>query len=406
MLTVKRIARLRGAPGRYPDGHGLYLEVQGPNNASWKLRYERGGRERWLGLGPLHTVGLAQARERARAARLQLLDGVDPIDAKRAAAARATRRVTFREVAADYVKATAPRWRGRRAVQDFRGTLRDYVFPKIANMDVESIGIADVLRVLEQPLGGFTRNPPKLCDTYRATRVRSRIETVIDYAIARGLRTADNPARSKIVNKALPQLSAKTKSHLAAMPYVEVPSLVAELRKIGTPAAQALEFAILTAARSGEVLGATWDEIDFDGRVWTVPASRMKSHREHKVALADRAVELLRNAYRVDGNDHVFIGVRGGAMSHDSMREVMRELGRAATVHGFRSSFRDWAAERTNFSREVAEASLSHAISSAVERSYLRGGFGDKRRQLMEAWASFLEAPATSGEVVPLRRAK
>jgi hypothetical protein len=281
-LTAKRVATLVKRPGRYHDGHGLILVVINPNNASWQLRYQRNGRERWLGLGPLHTVTLKDARERARAARLQLLDGIDPIDVRRAERAKATQVVTFKAAAEAYKALHEQKWRNAKHRKQFLASLDCYAYPVLGDMTVSTIDTAAVLRVVE---------PIWLSKTETANRVRGRIESVLDWATVWGHRSGDNPARWKgHLAGVLPAPGAVARrSHYSALPWAQVAAFMAELRtREGIPA-RALEFTILTAARTGEVVGARWSEIDLETHTWVIPAARMKSRREHRVPLSPKA---------------------------------------------------------------------------------------------------------------------
>jgi integrase len=403
MLTAKKVERVK-EPGRYFDGHGLYLQVVNANNKSWLLRFERDGRERWFGIGPVHTVTLKEARERARNARLLLLDGVDPIEhrkAQRAAVAAAkAKALTFREAAQAYFDQHESKWRNATHRHQFITTLKTYAFPVLGNMSVADIDTAAVLRAIE---------PHWLTKTETMNRTRGRIESVLDWATVRGYRSGDNPARWKgHLGEVLPARSQVAKPvHLAAMPYSELPSFMATLRKREGIAARALEFIILTAGRSGEVRGLRWDEIDPAG-VWTVPADRMKGGREHRVPLSPRCIAILQEMEAMRQGDLVFPGQAGDApLSGEAFAVVMRGLGRGGvTVHGFRSSFRDWCGEQTNFPREIAEAALAHAIESKVEAAYRRGDALAKRRRLMEAWEKFATSPPpvrAGATVTPIR---
>jgi integrase len=304
-LTTKRIAKLT-TPGRYGDGHGLYLQILSPTNRSWLLRYERNGRgERWMGLGPLHTIDLKKARERARKAREQLLDGIDPLDARRAERAaqalEAARTITFEKAALAYFDAHAGSWRNPKHRAQFLSTLKTYAFPKIGPLPVAAIDVGLVLKCIE---------PIWHEKTATADRVRGRIASILDWATVRGYRTGDNPARWKgFIENVLPGRSKIQKTvHLPALPFTDIPTFIAELAEREGIAARALEFTILTAARTGEVIGATWDEIDLREKIWTVPAGRIKGGREHRVPLSDRAFELLRALPQEKDNRFVFIG--------------------------------------------------------------------------------------------------
>lgn len=400
MLTAKRVARLLRQPGRYSDGRGLLLVVTNPRNARWVFRYQRDGRERWLGLGPTHLVSLADARRRAWDARRQLLDDIDPLAAKRAAQATAAlaaaKTMTFADAGKAYFLQHARAWKSKKHKAQFVSQLESYAVPVLGRLSVADIDTGLVLKVLE-PIW-----PSK---TQTASRVRAHIERVLDWAQVRGLRSGDNPARWKgHLAEVLPapKAIAKTKHH-AALPYARVGQFLLELQERRGPAARALEFLILTAARTSEVIGARWDEID--GNVWTVPAARMKMGKEHRVPLSERACKLLRNVYREAGNDFIFIGPKEGAgISDMAMAMLMERMKCDVTVHGFRSTFRDWAAERTSFPNHVVEMALAHAVAG-VEGAYRRGDLFAKRRQLMDAWAAYCAMPA-AGEVVPLRRSR
>jgi integrase len=406
MLTAKRVEREK-RQGRYRDGHirGLYLQVGPTGGKSWLLRFERDGRERWLGLGPLDVVDLKMARERARAARLLLLDGVDPIDHKKAeraklAAAKA-RLLTFREAAQAYFNQHEGKWKNAKHANQVLTTLRQYAYPVLGNMAVAEIGVPEILRAIE---------PHWHSKTETMSRVRGRIESVLDWCAVRGYRTGDNPARWKgHLSEVLPARGQiKKTNHHPALPYRDIPAFMADLRKREGVAVRALEFAILTAARTGEVIGARWDEISLEDKTWTIPAGRMKGGREHRVPLSERAVELLRALPGEEGNKFVFIGVRtGAALGTMALVQVLKRTHRDYTVHGFRSCFKDWASETTNYPNFVVEMAMAHAIPSAVEASYRRGDLLAKRRHLAEAWSKYCTSPLPAGAaVVPLRGAR
>jgi integrase len=403
MLTAKKVERVK-APGRYHDGHGLYLQVVNRDNKSWGLRYERNGTERWMGIGPTHTVSLKEARERARAARLLLLDGIDPIDHRRAGraklAAAKAKVLTFREATQRYFDQHEGKWRNAKHRAQFTSTLKQYAFPVLGGMAVGDIDTPAVLRAIE---------PIWMVKTETASRVRGRIESVLDWATVRGYRSGDNPARWKgHLAEVLPARGQVAKPvHHAALPYGEVPVFMAALREREGVAARALEFAIFTAARTAEVIGARVEEISFADKTWTVPAGRMKGGKEHKVPLSERAIALLRALPTEKGNKHLFIGSQAGsALSNMAMTQVLKRMGRGdITVHGFRSTFRDWCSETTNFPNHVVEMALAHAIGDKVEAAYRRGDLLAKRRQLAEAWAKYCTSPPAVGTVVPLRKA-
>jgi integrase len=412
-LSAKQVELLK-KPGRYFDGHGLYLQVQSATSRSWLLRYERNGRERWLGLGPLHTVSLKKARERAREARLQLLDGIDPIEARKAkrdqAALEAARAITFEAAAQAYFDAHEKGWKNAKQISQFLTTLKTYVYPTMGRLPVKEIDTGLVLRVMEQPVEGDGRYPAgRLWDarTETANRLRGRIEKILDWAAVRGFRTGENPARWRgHLSEVLPAPEKVQKTqHHPALPYAEMSDFMTALTQRDGVAARALEFTILCAARTGETIGAVWDEIDLIEQIWTVPANRIKGGREHRVPLSDRAVEILRLLPREHGNPFVFIGPRRGGLSNMAMASVLGRMGRDnATVHGFRSTFRDWAADRTNYQNHIVEMALAHVVGNAVEAAYRRGDLLDKRRQLMADWARYCSTKhREGGEVIALR---
>jgi integrase len=402
-LTAKRVSKALKHPGRYHDGHGLILQVKSPDNASWILRYERGGRERWHGLGPLHTVGLAEARERAKRARLQLLDGVDPVDAKRAAKAQraleAAKAMSFRECAMAYIAQRETKWRNAVHRVQWSASLRAYVFPVIGELLVNTIDTGLVLKCIE---------PHWSAKTETMSRVRGRIEAILDWAQVRGYRSGENPARWRgHLEHLLPARTRLDVEHFAALPYAELPAFMIELRACQGAAARALEFLIHTAARSGEILGMQHNEVDLAEAVWTIPAIKVKNAREHRVALSKAAVNLLRGLPHEAGNSFVFIGSRpGSGLARNAMAKLLGRLRPGVSVHGFRSSFRDWAAERTAFPREVAELALAHRVGTEVERAYQRGDLLQKRFMLAEAWSKFASSPPVTkagDAVVPMR---
>jgi integrase len=383
-LTAARVDRLK-KPGRYGDGGGLWLQIAAGGTKSWLLRYQRDGKARQMGLGPCSLVSLADARERARDARRVLLDGGDPIDARNAlrlaAKIEAAKGITFQQCAEKHIAAHEAAWRNEKHRAQWHSTLERYAYPKIGSLPVSAIDTTLILKVLE-PIWG------KRPET--AGRLRGRIEAVLDWATAREYRAGDNPARWRgHLDKLLP---AKRKlrgvQHHTAMPYEALPVLMGRLRRLEFVSARALEFTILTAARTGETIGARWAEIDIAAKIWTVPEDRTKSGREHRVPLSDRAVELLEALPRQDGNDHVFVGGRKGAgLSNMAMLELVKSGG--VTVHGFRSTFRDWAAETTAYPNHVVEMALAHVIGDKVEAAYRRGDLFEKRRRLMRDWATY-----------------
>jgi len=390
-------------PGLYPDGAGLYLRVGRGGAKSWCLRYMLAGKAREMGLGGASKIGLADARKRASAQRLLLVDKVDPL-ARREAETRtrkieAAQAMTFEEAARAYVKAHEPSWRNAKHRQQWTNTLGTYVFPIFGALAVGAVDVAMVMKVIE-PL--WATKPET------AGRVRGRIESVLDWAKARGFREGENPARWRgHLSNLLPARSkVRSVKHHAALPYAEIGPFMVYLRSRGGAAANALEFLILTAARTNEVLGARWPEIDLGARMWTVPASRMKGQREHRVPLTSAAIAVLDRTLR-QGGDFLFPGAKAGrGLSNMAMLKVLERMDSGnLTAHGFRATFKTWATERTNFPSEDVETALAHVIGDKVEAAYQRGDLLDKRRRLMDAWGEFCAKPAPAGTLVNLRQA-
>ncbi len=390
-LVAVEIKSLRG--GWHSDGGNLYLHVRGASRA-WVFRYVGpDGKRKNMGLGPLHSVGLAEARRRATQLREQLkhpLSPVDPLAAKRAQkqeTARQNRRaMDFKACAAAYIDAHRSEWKNAKHVQQWENTLSIYAYPVLGGMPVASVDEALVLKVLL---------PIWREKTETAKRLRGRIESVLDWATFNKFRQGENPARWKghlEHSLARPSKVAKVVHH-AALPYQEIGSFMADLRQRHGVGPRAVEFLILTATRSGEVRGATWSEIDLDQKIWTIPAARMKMEREHRVALSDVAIELLGSLPHLDGCEYIFPGARQTRpMSDMTLTAVLRRMGRDnITVHGFRSTFRDWSAEATNFPHELAEMALAHSVSNKVEAAYRRGDMLEKRFAMMNAWAALAQ---------------
>jgi integrase len=368
---------------------------------SWVFRYKAGSKLYEMGLGPLHTVGLAEARTKARRCREQRLDGLDPLAARQATRTQAkldaARAMTFQACADAYIAAHKAGWRSAKSLTAWEGTLGAYVHPVFGALPVQAIDTALVTKAIE-PI--WAEKPET------AGRVRGRIEAILDWATARGHRQGENPARWRgHLDKLLPnKTKVRRVEHHAALPYPEIGAFTAELREQEGVAARALEFAILTAARTGEVIGARWDEFNLAERLWTIPGQRMKAGREHRVPLPDAALAIIETMAGIREGDFVFPGGKASRpLSNMSMLMLLRRMGREdLTIHGFRSSFRDWAAERTGFPAEVAEMALAHTVADAVERAYRRGDLFQMRRQMMDAWAKFCAAPSAAGRVVPI----
>ena len=401
-LSIGRIE----SPGLHPDGKGLYLRVTKESTKSWVYRFMLDGRARYMGLGSVDDVTLAEARDRRDAARKGLKnEGVDPIDAKRAKKAQdrleKAKAITFKDAATRYIKAHSAGWKNAKHAAQWTATLETYAYPVIGTLPVQAVDTALVTQILE---------PIWTEKNETASRVRGRIEAVLDWARVRGYREGENPARWRgHLDHLLVDRSRLARGHHAALPYVELGDFMSLLRAREGVSARALEFAILTAARTSETLGARWDEIDFGAKVWTVPADRMKAKREHRVPLSTAALAVLKHLYEVRTGEHVFPGAKAGqGLSNMSMLTVLRRMDRGdLTAHGFRSTFRDWAAERTSYPGDVAEMALAHTIGDKVEAAYRRGDLFDKRRGLMDAWGAFAQQPSAkaSGTVRPLRRA-
>lgn len=399
-LTIKKVEKL-SSPGRHADGDNLYLQISDTGVKSWLFRFKRGGRERYMGLGVARDVSLAEAREAARQARALLRKGIDPLDAKQAEktarALEAAKAISFEAAAREYYKQHEGRWKNAKATKQFLSTLGTYAFPKIGKLPVAAIDTAAVLRVLEQahpdePDKSFWMARPETAD-----RTRGRIEQILDWAGVRGFRTGDNPARLRghLSEVLPPRSSIQRTQHHPALPFADLPAFYADLQQREGVAAKALEWTILTAARTGETIGAVWDEIDFDAKLWTVPGGRIKGGKEHRVPLSDRAIALLEKLPREDDNPYLFVGPkRGGGLSNMALSSVLKRMGRTdITVHGFRSCFRDWAAERTAYPNHVVEMALAHVVGNAVEAAYRRGDLLDKRRRLMNEWSRYATTP-------------
>jgi integrase len=402
-------------PGRHADGEGLHLLVKKSGARSWVYRFMLNGMSRDVGLSRcpeaialLQKTGgdnltLAQARDVATIYRMKVKLGIDPLAERQEAVAAAAAEkqaqqaaaVTFEAMAESFIAMKEGDWRNAKHRQQWRNTLKTYVFPTLGKIRVGDIETKHVLQVIE---------PIWITKRETASRVRGRIEAILDAAKVRGYRAGENPARWRgHLSQLLPARTIISRGHHRAAPYDEVPSILADLRSHRAVGALALEFTILTAARTGEVIGAKWDEFNFTKRVWTIPAHRMKTGREHRVPLSDQALGVLRSVEKL-GKTHVFPGHRSSAMSSMTMLMLLRRMKSDVTVHGFRSSFRDWAAECTGYSHEVCEMALAHTISNKAEAAYRRGDLFEKRRRLMAKWGVYCaKEHGTQAEVVPFR---
>jgi integrase len=374
--------------GMHNDGGGLYLQVTASGARSWIYRFKApSGRTREMGLGSLNTISLAEAREVARECRKLCRDGVDPIEQRRAklAAARieSAKIMTFDACAERYIAAQRPGWRNKKHASQWPNTIATYVSPVFGAVPVQAVDVGLVMKALEP----IWHEKPET-----ASRVRGRIESVLDWAAARGYRQGENPARWRghLENLLPKKTKVRRVKHHAALPYPEIGNFMVELRQQEGIAARALDFTILTVGpRTGGVIGAEWSEIDWQARLWTIPGERMKGGQEHKVPLSDAAMAILAEMQDIRQNDFIFPGAKAGRpISNMAMLMTLRRMGRGGiTVHGFRSTFKDWASDCTNFPREIIEMAMAHAIEDRVEAAYRRGEALVKRRQLMEAWA-------------------
>lgn len=376
-------------PGYYPDGAGLYLQVAPTGAKTWILRFMLNGKAREMGLGSCNEVPLKEAREkRTEYRKLAREQGIDPIEHKRrtklANALANAKLVTFDECASSYIEAKSVEWKNAKHYQQWVNTLAQYASPVLGTLPISAINTELVMNVLR---------PIWYEKTETASRLRGRIEAIIDWAKTSGYREGDNPARwdGHLENLLPTKAKAQPVQHHAALPYQEINVFLERIKEQPGDAVKALEFLILTASRTGEVIGAMWSEFDLKSALWTVPASRMKMKREHRIPLTSRAIEILKTMREVQQGDYVFPGRSGNKpTSNMAMLQLLKRMQRKdLTVHGFRSTFRDWAAHETNIPREIAEAALAHDTRSETEAAYQRGDLFNKRRKLMEAWAGY-----------------
>ncbi len=385
--------------GYHADGGSLYFRISEFKTANWVFRFTMMGVTREMGLGPYPDVTLSQARKIASEKRQLLREGIDPIERRQAVRraehdARATAK-TFEECAQAFIAAKEAEWKNAKHGSQWRNTLSTYAYPVIGKTPVREVDQKHILEILR---------PIWTDKTETATRLRGRIENVLDYATASGYRQGDNPARWRGHLDKLLATPSKVKrvEHHAALPYLEVGSFMVELRKQYGIGARALEFAILTAARSGEVRGATWREIDQPSATWTIPAERMKAGKEHRIPLSDDALRLLKSLGSTEGTELIFHNSKGAELSDMTLTAVLRRMERPVTAHGFRSSFRDWAGETTAYPREVIEHALAHQLKDKAEAAYARGTLFDKRRRLMADWGKYCNSASSSASVTPI----
>ncbi|WP_175995170.1 tyrosine-type recombinase/integrase [Burkholderia vietnamiensis] len=398
-LAVSRLS----TPGTHAVGHvaGLALQITPTGSRSWILRVMVGGRRREIGLGAYPSVSLKEAHEKAQETRDAIALGVDPVLARKEAASRLRAsqafEVTFEEAAKRFIKAKAPEWKNTKHGDQWRNTLAEYAYPKIGALMVRHVARPHIMEVLE---------PIWTTKTETASRLRGRLEAILDWAKVKGFRDdGTNPAMWRgNLDKLLPapKRTKRVRNH-PALPIEQMGAFMVSLRAAEGVSARCLEFTILTAARSGEARGATWSEIDLKRGIWSIPPERMKAKKEHRVPLSPAAIELLEAIERAEDQDLVFPSPRsGGVLSDMALLELMRRQSLDATPHGFRSTFRDWAGEYTNYPRELAEVALAHIKTDATEAAYWRGDVLEKRRRMMADWAEFISKPHDSGAVIPI----
>jgi integrase len=402
-IEIERIT----TPGRHAVGGpaGLLLVVKPTGARSWMFRTKVGIKRRSIGLGGYPDVPLKDARKKAKELKEKIQAGIDPVEEKRkdrdALIKEQTRFMTFEEAARRCHRKKAAELKNDKHIRDWISSLERHVIPTIGNISVSEIGLPEVLAVLK---------PIWSEKTETASRIRQRIEQILNWATVSGYRTGENPARwAGNISEILPKPSKVSKRvHFKALPYEQMGSFMVELRKRPAMTARALEWIILTACRSAEARGATWDEIDLKQRIWTIPADRMKMDREHRVPLCDDATNLLKNLPRFEGSNYLFTAARGGMLSDMSISMLCRRMKVEAVPHGFRSTFKDWATETTSFPDLVSEMCLAHKVGSAVREAYARGDLLEKRRKLINAWAEYInKVPAADNadNVTPIRKA-
>jgi len=401
-LTPRKVAT--AGSGKYEDGGGLRLMVSNAGSRKWVLRYTLNGKRREMGLGSYPDVGLADARTKASEYRQQVSEKIDPIAARRVELEAIP---SFTSCAARFIRSHRRGWKNAKHARQWVSTLKTYARPVIGLKLVDAIETKDILEIL---------SPIWTTKTETAKRVQARIENILDFAAAHKYRDRANPARWRgHLDMLLPKPSkVRTVKHHPAMPYTEVPAFMKELSKNGSVSALALRFLILTATRTSEVLMAQWSEINMEAAVWTVPAERMKTRREHRVPLSDTMIADLNALPHLDGNPYLFPGARyGKPLSNMALLQLMRGMGYGvngtcgdAVPHGFRSSFRDWSGEVSSFPRDVAEMALAHVIENKVEAAYRRGDLFDKRRKMMQAWTNYLSNTPADVEILSFKKSK
>jgi integrase len=413
-LSPLKVERLK-APGIYSDGGGLYLQISANGARSWIFRYRMGGRKtpRDMGLGSLNDVSLAVARLDAAAKRGQIQQGVDPIEARKrdkvVAALDVTKAITFKDCAEAYIAAHREGWRNEKHSAQWTATLEAYAYPKLGKLPVRDVDVGHVLKVLEQKCDDLKGKPTLWSGkTETASRVRGRIEAILDWAKVRQYRAGENPARWRgNLEHSLPARNKVQKvTHHAALPYAEMGAFMQNLRAEEGTAAKALEFLILTATRTSEAIGARWDEVDQDKALWVIPADRIKAGKEHRIPLSAPALAIIKQQAKAKESEFVFPGgKKGKALSTNALLALLNRMKRDdLTGHGFRSTFRDWAAESTNYPRDVAEMALAHTIGDKVEAAYRRGDLMEKRKRMMDDWAKFCGKALNHTNVIVINR--
>ena len=403
-LSARKVTTERNK-GRYADGGGLYLQVSDQGTKSWLFRFMQDGKARQMGLGAVHTVSLAEARDAALTCRKLLHEGADPIEERKRE--RVSRRLedasakTFKECAEAYIKSHSAGWRNAKHAAQWSSTLETYAYPEIGALPVQHVDTTLVMNILD---------PIWRTKTETASRLRGRIEVILDWASTRNYRKGENPARwsGHLANLLPAKSKIKKVKHHAALPYDEIGEFMIQLAERDSVSARGLEFLILTAARPGEVLGATWSEVDLEKAIWTLPADRMKADKEHRVPLSESVLDVLRKMQAAAVSQFVFPGgQRDKPLSNMAFLQLLKRMGKGdLTAHGFRSTFRDWAAEQTAFPRDVAELALAHSIGDKVEAAYRRGDLFEKRRNLMDAWAGYCSTVHDGGgKVIPIKGA-
>lgn len=399
-LTDAKVRKTK-TPGYLHDGAGLYLQITDAGSKSWIFRYTLAGKTREMGLGSFDVFTLAEARERARTQRKLLADGIDPIEIKRAQKQQAVLErasaITFAQAAEKYIASHRKGWKNGKHVAQWRNTLDTYANPVVGRLPVQAVTTELVMRILE-PI--WSEKPET------ASRLRGRIEKILGWAATSGYRTGDNPARWRghLENLLAKKSSVQKVKHMPALPYQQVNEFMQQLREQPGNAARALEFAILCASRTGEVRGGKPEEFDLDAGVWTIPAERMKAKQEHRVPLSPRAIELVKAQ---SGTEYVFHSERtpDQPFSDMALLAVLKRMGRDnVTVHGFRSTFRTWAAELTSYPFEMCEVALAHKVGTEVSQAYMRSDMMEKRRRLMRDWQRFCDTPTKGAKVTPIRK--